>query len=133
MFIDRLLNQGSAPVLEQMARFTEARHKLLADNIVNISTPGYRPRDLSVAQFQRELGERVERRAESAPGTVRFDDVMPEVSDPRRGAMFHDGQARSVDQLMAEFSKNALMHNMALEMLRKQHSALEMALKLQPG
>jgi flagellar basal-body rod protein FlgB len=133
MFIDRLLNQGNAPVLEQVARFTETRHKLLADNIVNINTPGYRARDVSVKGFQRMLGDRVSQRNEAAPGSVRFDDVMPAAEDPRRGVLFHDGQTRSVEQLMSEFSKNALMHNMAVEMLRRQYSALEMALKLQPA
>jgi flagellar basal body rod protein FlgB len=30
---------------------------------------------------------------------------------------------------MSDFAKNALMHNMAVEMLRKQYSMMEMALK----
>ena len=60
MFIDRLINQGPAPVLEQMLHFTTARHKLIAENVVNISTPGYRQRDLSLEKFQQKLSERVD-------------------------------------------------------------------------
>ena len=30
-FIERLLNQGNAPLIEQAVRFSAARHKLLGD------------------------------------------------------------------------------------------------------
>ena len=52
MFIERLLNQGNAPLLEQMLKFTAARHRLIAENIVNVDTPGYRQKDLSLDKFQ---------------------------------------------------------------------------------
>ena len=32
MFIERLLNQGNAPLLEQTLKFTAARQKLLTEN-----------------------------------------------------------------------------------------------------
>ena len=40
------------PVLEQVVNFTEARHGVLAGNIANLDTPGYKTRDLSPALFQ---------------------------------------------------------------------------------
>lgn len=55
MLIDRWINDGSEPVLEQVLRFTAARHRLIAENVVNISTPGYRQKDVSLElrrQFQ---------------------------------------------------------------------------------
>ena len=60
MFLERLFNQTNSPELEQMVKFTEARHKLLADNIVNIDTPGYQPKDLSLDAFQQMLGNRIQ-------------------------------------------------------------------------
>lgn len=131
MFFENLLTQTNTPVLEQMIKFTEARHKLLSDNIVNIDTPGYQPKDLSLAGFQQLLGKRIEDRDSSAPGSVSFDDVMPAASDPD-GLMFHDGQKRSLEQLMSDFSKNALMHNTVIEMLRQQYSILNMAILEHP-
>ncbi len=38
MFIERLLNQGDAPMLEQWLHFTAARHWLIAENVVNVNT-----------------------------------------------------------------------------------------------
>ena len=131
MFIERLLNQGNAPLLTQMLKFTAARHRLIAETVVNISTPGYRQKDLSLEGFQEALRRRVDQRRESAPGAVGFDGIAEaaEVEEPDRYILFHDGANRSVEQLMADQSKNAMMHNMVVELLRKQFSSLEMALK----
>ena len=132
MLMDRLLNQGSSPLLEQMLRFTEARHQLIAENVVNISTPGYRQKDLSLEKFQKMLAERVDRSQDSAPGSVQYSDIDNEIENPRRGMLFHDGQTRSMEELMSDQAKNALMHNVAIELLRRQFQTLQMAIKLQP-
>jgi flagellar basal-body rod protein FlgB len=129
MFIDRLLNDGPSPLLEQQLRFTEARQAMIADNIANVSTPNYRQKDLSVEKFQKVLRARVERQASSAPGSVRFDDVDGELESPRRGILFHDGNNRSMEQLMTDNAKNALMHNLVVELLRRQYQTMDMALK----
>ena len=47
--------------ITQEVKFTAARQKLLAENVVNVSTPGYRQKDLSLEKFQGMLRERVER------------------------------------------------------------------------
>ena len=129
MFIDRLLNQGNAPLLEQWLRFTAERHKLIAENVVNASTPNYRQKDLSLEQFQSMLRTRVEDRRSAGPGAVRFNDVRAELEEPERGILFHDGQTRSMEQLMSDQAKNAMMHNLVVELLRKQFTAMEAALK----
>ena len=133
MFIDRLLNQGNAPLLEQMLRFTQARHRLIAENVVNISTPGYQQKDLSVGKFQELLRERADARAAAGnPGDIGFADIGIDVEEPERGLLFHDGQTRSMEQLMTDQAKNAMTHNLVVELLRKQFGALDMALKERP-
>src|SRR5690242_19598918 len=114
MFLDRLVNQGSTPLLEQMLQFTAARHRLIAENVVNISTPGYRQKDLSLEKFQQMLAERAAQAETGAPGATDFSDIRSEVENPHRGILFHDGQTRSMEQLMSDQSKNALMHNLAI-------------------
>ena len=129
MFLRNLMNQGNAPLLERMLDFTAARHKLIAENIVNIDTPHYRQKDLSVERFQEMLAERIEDREDAAPGSVGFDDIRSEIENPSRGILFHDGNNRSMEQLMSDLAKNAMMHNMVVEMLRRQFAQLEAALK----
>src|SRR5690349_7734924 len=129
MYIERMLNDGNAPLLEQMLRFTTERHKLLAEDVVNVSTPGFRQKDLSVDKFQRLLSERLETRDRSPRGSVGFDDIGVDVENPTRNILFHDGNNRSMEQLMSDEAKNAMMHNMVVELLRKQFSELESALR----
>ena len=50
-------------------------------------------------------------------------------SGPRWSTLFHDGNNRSVEQLMTAQAKNALMYTTAMEMLRKQYQTMELALK----
>jgi len=129
MFINRLINQTNAPLLERVVEFTQTRHRLIADNIVNASTPGYRQKDLSVDSFNESLRKRLAVRREAPPGSVGFGDIESDVDHPRGGILFHDGNNRSMEQLMSEMSKNALTHNMAIELLRRQFSSMENALK----
>jgi flagellar basal-body rod protein FlgB len=128
MFIQRLLNQGNAPLLEQVVKFTAARHRLIAENVVNASTPGYRQKDLSVEKFQGMLRDRVAVRSVPAPGAVGFGDIETDVEHPNRSILFHDGGNRSMEQLVTDQAKNALMHNLAIELLRKQYGSLKNAL-----
>ena len=133
MFIERMLNEGNGPLLEQWLRFTEARHRLIAENVVNLSTPGYQQKDLDENKFRGLLRERADARAAAAnPGEVAFDDISVDAEEPERGLLFHDGQTRSVEQLMTDQAKNAMTHNLVVELLRKQFAALDMALKEKP-
>ena len=95
MFIERLLNQGNAPLLEQWLRSPPPRHQLIAENVVNISTPDYRQKDLSLEQVPGDArrAHRGQRR-EAGPGEVGFDDIDAELEEPERGILFHDGNNR---------------------------------------
>ena len=129
MFIERLLNQDNTPLIEQTIRFAAAREKLIAENVANVDTPGYLQKDMSVEKFQQMLRERVESRNASPVGSTSFDDIETEVENPTANILFHDRNNRSMEQLMSAGAKNALYHNMMIELLRKQIGQFEMALK----
>ena len=129
MFIERLLNQGNAPLLERTLEFTAQRHRLIAENVVNVDTPGYVQRDMSLEKFQGMLRRRVEDRRSGPPGATSFSDIDGELEHPERSILFHDGNNRSMEQLMSDQAKNALMHNMVVELLKKQFASLENALR----
>jgi flagellar basal-body rod protein FlgB len=131
MFLDRLMNQGNLPLIEQTVKFAQARQRMLAENIVNISTPNYQQKDLSIDRFHQALRDRVDERSQSAPGQVRFADVLGEPSEDSEqpNILFHDRNNRSVEQLMSNQAQNALMHNLMTELLRKQFASIQNALK----
>lgn len=129
MFIERLINQGNAPLLEQQLRFAQARHRLLAENLVNASTPGYKQKDLDETKFNDMLRDRLALRKQSPPGSVSFSDITAEAISPHSNILFHDRNNRSMEQLMSDFSKNGVKHNMYAELLRKSYGSIQSALR----
>jgi flagellar basal-body rod protein FlgB len=125
MFLDRLLNQSNVPLLERVLDFSAQRQNLIAQNMANLDTPGYVQKDLDADKFYAMLRERAER---GAPGAESFDDIPADLTNPTAGILFHDGNNRSMEQLQALQAKNALMHNLVVELLRKQYAQLNMAL-----
>jgi flagellar basal-body rod protein FlgB len=128
-YLQRILGSGSEPILEQVLRFTAARHRLIAENIANVDTPGYVQKDLSEKKFQQALAERMLERSHRIDGTAEQDDLPLEPDSSRHGFLFPDGNNRSMEQLASDMAKNALLHNVASELLRKQFLQLDMALK----
>ena len=52
-----------------------------------------------------------------------------DLKSPEGGMLFHDGSNKSMEQLESDQAKNALMHNLAIELLRKQFATMQMALR----
>ena len=50
-----LFNSTTIPALGEVLNFAQARHTVLAGNVANVNTPGYRLRDLSQTEFQQRL------------------------------------------------------------------------------
>jgi len=127
MLIEGLMNRGNGALLEQVVDFASQRHKLILENIANVDTPDYQQKDLSVARFSSMLRNRVDQRRRT--GSASFDDMSSSVENPVRGILFHDRNNRSMEQLATDLAKNAMMHNLAIELLRKQFQQMEMALR----
>jgi flagellar basal-body rod protein FlgB len=128
MIIDSMFGRGTVPVIEQMLKFTSARQQLLQEDVANIDTPGYRQKDLSLSRFQRALAGQI-----ATPGGFEQGGTpVGAAEQPASYIMFHDGNNRSAEQLMTDGVKNAMMHNLMIELLRQQFSVLETALKDHP-
>ena len=140
--VGNVFNHGSMQVLERLVQFTGVRHGLIAHNIANLSTPNFRPRDLSVGKFQRQLGEAVDRRRRTATpvdGELRLRDstqlrfeadgieVQPEYLD--ENILFHDRNNRDLERMMQDLAENTLTHNTGLQLLKSEFDLLKMAIR----
>jgi len=135
MRITDLTQCGVEPILDKVMAFAEARHRVLAENIANIDTPGYRAKHLDPRLFQAKLLEAVRERSAKASGPVALDSTnqfhtdeqgmlrVTPVLKPPQNVLFHDGTNASLERQMAELAENALMYQVAVE-LRRQRSAL---------
>lgn len=126
--ITSLINGTNIQVLGNVVSFAQARHQVLAGNIANLDTPGYRVRDLSVETFQQRLKESVEASSSQVtPGVVthQADDALRHVKDTMKTILFHDDSNVDLEQQVTELSKNQMMHNMAVSLLTSQFRLLE--------
>ena len=134
-----ILNNTTLPVLEQAVSFTQARHGVLAGNIANIDTPGYKTRDLSPELFQDSLKRALENRdkqssQEVSPGLIgasdksREIDSFSEVGDSVKHILYHDQSDVNLEAQVTELAKNQTTHNMAISLLTQQFRLLEAAI-----
>jgi flagellar basal-body rod protein FlgB len=134
-----LLNQSTVPVLEQTVNFAQSRHGVLAGNIANIDTPGYKTRDLSPELFQKTLKRAIEARnappePELSPGLrmpherEQHLEQFDEVSESTKHILYHDLSDVSLESQVAELAKNQSLHSVAVSLLSQQFRLLESAI-----
>ena len=126
--IDNLINTTQVTGLDRVVAFTEARQQILANNIANIDTPGYKMKDLNVEKFQNDLHAAMEARsAGQAEG-----EALQTSPDYNQYLLFHDRNNRSIDKQVTAITQNAVMHNAAIELLRSQYQLLQKAISGKP-
>jgi flagellar basal-body rod protein FlgB len=144
--LSSLFQSSTLPVLEQVVNFTEARHGVLAGNIANLDTPGYKTRDLSPELFQQRLKEALETRHQPSSPTLLGDaaDLWPgdtvqlredkqlaafaNVKDAAKTILRHDGDDVSMEHQVNEMVKNQQQHNLAVHIMSAQFRLLRAAI-----
>jgi len=138
-----LANSGAIPTLEALMRFSGARHRLIAHNIANISTPGFIQKDVSVQDFQRSLAKAIESRREGAGGGLAGRLALESTDEveigpngamtldprtPHGGILFHDRNNRDIERLMQDNAENMGVFRVASELLRNRMQQLRDAI-----
>ena len=130
-----LFQSTTIPVLAQVVDFAQSRHEVLAGNIANYQTPGYRTRDLSVDVFRQNLKDAIDMRDRQAgslgaASPSRLGDRQPfaKVKESLNSILYHDDSNVSLERQVTEIIKNQGMHNTALAILRSQFSLLQVAI-----
>ncbi|MCE9607537.1 MAG: flagellar basal body rod protein FlgB [Planctomycetia bacterium] len=129
--LNEMFANSPIPVLEQLVNFSQSRHKVLASNIANIDTPGYRTRDLSVEQFQSKLKDAIHVRDNDASSSLMDSSIHVDPFDKVREGMnnilYHDKSNVGIEQQVAEITKNHMQHNLALTIINSQFRLLQTA------
>lgn len=135
-----MFDSSTVPVLEQVVSFTQARHGVLAGNLANLDTPGYKTRDLSPDLFRERLGDAVEARRERQSGIQRAGGYphaaksnlqhseFAKVHDAKKSILYHDQSDVSLETQVTEIAKNQAQHNMALSLMTAQFRLLRAAI-----
>lgn len=132
--INNMFSATTIPVLEQVVNFAQTRHGILAGNIANLDTPGYRARDLSPEMFESRLKQALEDRdQQSIP--ISESQIVPSSRDPvaqvgksLEDILYHDDSTGSLEKQVAAVSENQIQHNLALQILSSQFRLLQAAI-----
>jgi flagellar basal-body rod protein FlgB len=140
-----MFNSSTIPLLEQVVNFTETRHGVLAGNIANLDTPGYRTRDVSPELFQQRLKEALESRHKPASATDGYGNYgslsaytasragpraggLQQVADSMKSILRHDDVDVGMEQQINAMVKNQSQHNLAIGIMSAQFRLLRAAI-----
>ncbi|MEM7227930.1 MAG: flagellar basal body protein [Planctomycetota bacterium] len=143
--IKSVTNGGAVDVLERLMQFAGQRHRIITNNIANISTPGYRMQDVSVKGFQAQLQEAIDARRND-PATVDGPLELRETTQVRAekdrldlrpepigtNILFHDQNDRDPERLVQSLVENFVAFRTAAQFLRKEYQLINMAITERP-
>jgi flagellar basal-body rod protein FlgB len=129
----QLFNSTTIPVLEQVAGFAQDRHQVLAGNLANIDTPGYRTRDLPPELFEASLKKALRARDQNnqpaAPGGYRRpSNALADVRGDVKSMVRHDENNTGFEAQITEIAKNQMTHSLAMSVLVNQFQLLGAAI-----
>ncbi len=141
MILENLTNRGATPALLNTLTFAEARHRMLAENVANWHTPGFKSKQLDERGFQRALRQALDekggdpdapfvvdlgKQARSGPdGSLR---VTPTI-EPVDNVLFHDGTNASIERMMSDMARNAMTHQTANTILQGYYDGMRKAIR----
>lgn len=100
------------------------RHKVIADNIANVETPGFIRSEVS---FENSLKLAMESGNEHEIRKS-LEEVQPEVTPDQTSAMRPNGNNVSIDKEMADLSKNALHYESLIQIINLKGAMLKAAI-----
>jgi flagellar basal-body rod protein FlgB len=123
--IGQLSQNEYLTMMEKTADQLAFRHNLLANNLANVNTPGYKRRD--TGDFQRQLSEAMNKTSFKAKvedtrhiqfGRTSLNDVQPDLVVQEQTRYRNDHSSVDVDLEMAELSKNGMRYQLVTKRLQ---------------
>lgn len=115
-------------LLEGIIKTSAFRHKVLASNIANAETPGYKAKDVP---FNQEVQEQVMGMTTTAPDHIRGNKNPKEVMGiiPVERAAGEDGNNVALDMELANMTENALLYEAGVKLLSRKLMMYKNAIK----
>jgi len=140
VLIEDVVNSGRIPALDSMLSFLSARLDVIADNIANADTVGYRTKILDPQPFQEALKRAIERQDPRPGSPLRLQStrqfhqdregklVFTPAHEPQENILFHDRSYMRIESQMKALAETVMMHQAAVELLRGQYDGLKKAI-----
>ena len=118
----------SATLLEKMLDVSSIRHKVIANNIANVNTPGYKKMEVSFAdQLEKAVNE---------SSMNKFDTLQPKIvisKEDTSDTVRNDGNNVDMDKEVSSLVKNTLSYNIYTQLLAKKFEGIKSAIESSRG
>ncbi|MBN2332632.1 MAG: flagellar basal body rod protein FlgB [Deltaproteobacteria bacterium] len=128
------LFDNTTNLLAKVMALRSRKAEVIAGNIANIDTPGYKARNFTfIDQLQKALGEEtslplMRTHEHHLPDRQSISEIQPVVEEREASLAGFDRNTVDLDHEMAELAENNLVYGAAVEMLRKKISVLKNAI-----
>lgn len=141
MFISSVTDRGPVPALVKTLAFNEVRLRVIAENIANYDTPGYKAKRLDAKAFQKALRRALVERGDDPrkPLVIPQTDQLSTGPDgmlrarpteqPVENVLFHDRTNVSIERQMADLAETNMVHEQATSLLRSKYNGLRKAIR----
>ena len=108
-------------LLSKLVDVTTLRHKVIAQNVANVNTPGYRKLTIS---FDEAVARHVQRH-----GNTGVERLRPEIVEDNTTPARFDGNNVDIDGEMMRLNKNTLLNNTYLQILTAKTAVMRRAME----
>ncbi len=137
MFLDQVIfNKTKVPVLDAVLDVTQLRQRVMANNIANISTKGFRAKSVRFQEYLDSYvhkpvveGQRTDARHIPIPKPV----AHPEVFEPQTELNDSGLNNVDIDKEMAGLAENHLFFNVGSTLVQRQFSGLRKSITGRPS
>ena len=126
-----ILDSGNTPLLRKALSAYALRHRVIAENLANVDTQGYRAQDVSFEEMLQEQNQDLVRGLRTDPGHLPIGGPMG-MPDPRienSDDPFDNGVNNvNVEEQTVLEAQNQLMWNMTTRLLHSRYQGIRMAI-----
>lgn len=136
MVIDNIVGSKNLQILEKSLDAASLRHTVIANNLANVDTPGFKA---TKVLFEDQLKKALDRNQLIAgkltrPGHIPFENfdyrqVTPKAIEDKTTVMRNDGNNVDIDAEMAILAKNTLYYNTLAQQIAGKFSTLKNVIK----
>jgi flagellar basal-body rod protein FlgB len=124
----------SMAVLQKALDLRAFRHKLIASNIANATTPGYQGKDISfekqlTSSYQAGSAGLVRTNARHMPGLNTINSMNAEMIIPAQDSINNDLNSVDLDKELVKLSENNVLYNSLITVLKKQLDGIKFAIQ----
>lgn len=123
-----ILFDKTIAMLSTILDFRSERNKVIASNIANIDTPGYKPRELI---FEKELEGFIDNGKEIMMTKTDKRHLSKQSShiNEREFKVVNSGKTVKIDDEMGKLAENTLIYNLTLELMARKFKKLDSILR----